>query len=395
MRHHILPNHLSLWHFLILTGVMFSHALNTGATYRFFLYVNVIVVIYYWRTSNKSLRIFDRETLLKASFAPALFIIFHTLSVGSLELTKEMRGMVTIMFFALGIHVFSKLNTKPKSWFILTATLILTAYTLIQGIVIFIPGSQNGTTKNPHYLAQYCLLLLPVAAYLFSVSSHAMKALLASCAVGLLAMLIQTASRPAWIGLFFSCALFILHQNGKKKILSLAVITAIFTSLYIANIGSFGDKLHDLYTNVQKEERVYIWHDALAMQQQSSPRQWLFGHGLRSFTDDFKAYSVYHDQGIDFTGPHNFVIELLYLSGILGLLTAAVLVAGMYFGLIKHYLRQDRSAYVLMLIAVFTSHLVLVSITIPFFASYSLIILGLIGGLLLSLGRTNRFGVST
>ncbi len=122
------------------------------------------------------------------------------------------------------------------------------------------------------------------------------------------------------------------------------------------------------------------------MQQTSLIRQWLVGHGIDSFEDDFKAFSRFHELGFDFNAPHNFVLELLYTVGLVGLMAVVVMLGYcLYARLFQTYATQKRAHHVAALIAVLTANLLFASITIGFFTSYNLPILSVIVGLALAL----------
>ena len=118
------------------------------------------------------------------------------------------------------------------------------------------------------------------------------------------------------------------------------------------------------------------------MQQASSQKQWIVGHGLNSFYNDFKPYSSYHLENIDFNSPHNQVLEVLYTSGIAGLFVLLLLYGLLYFQLvklIKNQFSSDKNVSIL-LFALLTINLLFVAITVPFFRTYTLNVIAMITG---------------
>lgn len=303
--------------------------------------------------------------------------------------------MIVYAALAVGTYIFLNANRKNGEQLKQLALCVAILYVLIQTVSVFFFGLKFGTTKNPHYLAQYCLLLMPVFAYVFFTSTTTLVKIVSTvCAFLLMALLLETLSRPAWIGLILIAGLTILHQQRISKLLCLVAVGLFFSGLYHLNVEGFGARVHDLYINIQTEERVYIWRDTLSMLYENGPKQWLVGHGLGSFRDGFTHYSSYHKVGRDFNSPHNFVLELLYTSGVLGLIVVLVFFLIFYYRLISVYLQSHQSDYSFVLIAILTSNLILVSITLPFFTSYNLLVCSYVGGLLLFLGDKNSHRIS-
>jgi O-antigen ligase len=120
------------------------------------------------------------------------------------------------------------------------------------------------------------------------------------------------------------------------------------------------------------------------MQMQSSNGEWLLGHGLDSFEECFKPYSYYHLQNVDFNSPHNFVLELLFISGAIGLLLSVFMIWLIYKNLLAGiYSQYQYKNIYLVLLVVITSNLILVGITLPFFTSYNLNIIAIVTGSML------------
>jgi O-antigen ligase len=161
---------------------------------------------------------------------------------------------------------------------------------------------------------------------------------------------------------------------------------AVLIGLTLTNVGNFAGRFKELLVNYNTEERVVIWQDAWRMQTESVPSTWIFGHGLDAFEESFKRYSHYHFYNVDYNSPHNFLLELLYISGIAGVLLSIFMVSLMYKNLylgIKNQ-AQYKNIY-LVLMAILTSNLILVSITLPFFTSYNLNIIAVVTGVMLYL----------
>ncbi|MES1986710.1 MAG: hypothetical protein V4440_01535, partial [Pseudomonadota bacterium] len=105
-------------------------------------------------------------------------------------------------------------------------------------------------------------------------------------------------------------------------------------------------------------------------------------------------YSDYHLQSIDFNSPHNFILEILYTSGAIGLLLAITLIFFIYryiFSILKT--KAELKSIYLLLLALATANLITVSITVPFFSGYNLNMLALVVGIMLFHIETSRKSV--
>jgi len=166
------------------------------------------------------------------------------------------------------------------------------------------------------------------------------------------------------------------------------MIFLIPLTVYYFGVLGVDERFNDLMNNLGSEERVAIWQDALAMQEESNWFQWLLGHGLGGFESGFKAFSYNHG-GVGFTTPHNFFIEILYTSGIVGVLI--VVIGEGFFVVAIHRLywntRYDSQKVLAILVLVlFTMLFIHTFLTISFFSRQSTyflaIIIGLGGGVL-------------
>ena len=101
-------------------------------------------------------------------------------------------------------------------------------------------------------------------------------------------------------------------------------------------------------------------------------------------------FSYYHLQNMDYNSPHNFFLELLYISGAIGLVLAVSLYWIIYRKLIVLINNQTEFKNIyLLLLAILTTNLILVSITLPFFSSYNLNVIAIVFGVILYLQEIN------
>lgn len=373
-------------HFFVLWLCLLMQMFTWGQAYRFLAYVNLVIVLAYGIGElRKSNQLESKKTLCYLLSIPFAFVTIHFLVVENLIFTKEIRHILLAVFLALGIWLLAKKNSDfiKKNIFGFTLALIF-IYVTVQVITLGLFNRPYGTTKNPHYLALYSAVSLIVATYCFSVVSTKKKFIIGFSMLLLGALLLYTSSRPTWIGLILSAALVLLFlQQQSRRFFGFTIVVTL-VGLTLTNAGDFTSRFETLLLNLNTEERVVIWQDAWKMQLQSSNSEWLLGHGLDSFGEHFKIYSNYHLQHIDFNSPHNFVLELIFISGIAGLSLAILMLWLIYKNLLLGIKadNQHKNIY-LVLLVVMTSNLTLVSITLPFFTSYNLNIIAIVTGCML------------
>lgn len=370
--------------FLPLT-IVFSHALGLDTPYRSLMYLNVAIVLL---LAFRSKVLFDQASRPALAFMlaiPVLLSMLHVLAGGDTG-TKEIRHLLTATVLAIGIWQFVSVPPADSESETRLLRLVLAAivlYAAVQAASVFLLGLRNGTTKNPHYLAHYCLVLIPVCAYLFQRSTLRIRLSIGLVIFILFLLLIQSGSRPAWLSFAIVTVLSLAFRRRLLSWLTLSIFLAI-AAIYMGNIKGFANRVDHLASTIQTEERVYMWRDTWNAQKESSPWQWIVGHNLDTFGDDFRRFTTYQQGHMDFKTPHNYILELLYKSGIIGLTAVGVLLFQLYrFGLILHR-RSRASPFVLMLMATITANLLFVSITIGFFTSYNLLPMAIVAGLLLS-----------
>lgn len=373
------------FHFFVICACFLLQMFNWGQFYRLFAYLNFGIVLMY---GYKQLQLdsgFNNKALIYITIIPLGFVLIHLVATSNLMLIKEMRHIFLAAFLALGIWILAKENHNfiKQNIFGFALTIIL-IYVVVQAIALWGFNKPYGTTKNPHYLAIYSAVSLIVATYCFFKASVKLKYLLGISIILLGAFLLHTSSRPTWIGLIVSSFLLLIFLNKITRIYAALAILAILIALSITNIANFAGRFEELLIHLHTEERVVIWQDTWKMLSESSPANWLVGHGLDSFKEDFKQFSHYHLQNIDFNSPHNFVLELLYISGIAGFTLSIfmffIIYKNLFAGMKAH--TQFKSIY-LVLLSILTSNLILVGITLPFFTSYNLNIIALVTGIIL------------
>jgi O-antigen ligase len=381
----------------------FFQALTWGSVYRFFAYLVLLlcVGIYFLapQQNQREHNQHERHAVLKCLLPLVGFTVLEWIATFHFPWdVKALRHVLLATGLMAGIVLLAREHVRIKAYLIPTLIFAVYAYTLFQVVWIYGLGQIYGTTKNPHYLAIYSALFLVVAVFLatnWSNGPNRYGLIVAAAILGFL--LLNTSSRPTWIALMMATLIGIVCLRNRAKVILIALAGVIFAVLFFTDAGSFKTRMDDLVINANTEERVTIWEDTWAMQQQSSRQQWLFGHGVEGFENDFEPYSRYYStQGITYNSPHNAILEVLYLFGLAGLTVVLGFILWLYYALFSRYFRsrhqsaQTVQMIALMLLALLTVCMMAVSITLPFFISININIIALVMGVMFYLDRHEK-----
>jgi O-antigen ligase len=150
----------------------------------------------------------------------------------------------------------------------------------------------------------------------------------------------------------------------------LVIMAIVLGIIYYGNIANFSTRVEDLVANFSMDERWEIWLESIRLQQNSTGLQWLFGHGLGRFVYDYQVVSQLHGIKL-YVGPHNFIMEILYSHGVLGLLVVTLLLGWFFCRLVVVTWREGAGidkGLGMLLISVATAQFAHGFFTIPFFS---------------------------
>lgn len=379
-----------LHYFVIFLSVLMA-MLDRGSLYRFFAYLNLVVVLVFFIKNYKELNYFRDRKLLYIFFIPFAFIALHLFAVLNLNYTKEFQRIILVTFTVVGLWMQAKINVEfIKENIFKLSLLTLFLYVLAQIVAIWYLKRPFGTTSNPHFLAFYSASCLLFTVFAFIKISSSRRWLLLLPFVFLAYFVLLSSSRPTWIGLISSGFLVIAFTNHKaKKHLALLMIL-VLSILFLTNVANFSGRFVELIMHINKEERTFIWQDAWRMQMDSSISQWIFGHGFHVFVNEFKLYSQYHMQGIDFKTPHNFILEILYTSGVVGMTLATVLLCYIYKKILLMIKTSiDYKDFALLLLALLTTNLIAVGITESFYSGFNLTMIAIVSSVFFFIHESN------
>jgi O-antigen ligase len=248
-----------------------------------------------------------------------------------------------------------------------------------------------GTFTNPHYLASFAVLTLPMIIFFLWITAGWYKFIFVLIAIMDAELLLRTGSRPALIGILFA-ALFVIVflTKGRRKWTGMTLICLIVGTLYVTEYAGMAPGIEALLVNHKEEERVQFFGQAWNKLRDNSPMAWIFGHGIAWLPTTYTRDSVV----TRFVFPHCHFLEITYLNGVIGV----ILVFGGLFFLFYSAIRKsrkigNRKIHILLkcMVVIFLSWFIHSGLTFPFYSKYSLYPLGFIlGGILVLVERMDR-----
>lgn len=375
------------FHFNIIFICFLFQTLTFGKPNRLFAWINLVIVTASLTYSLRPYFLKHLKASLQIILFPLLFISIHFLALSDWIFNKEIQQILLATGLVLGVWQlalkdFTYDNKKLFSY----GFALLLLYAAFQVIAIYVLNRPYGTTKNPHYLAMYSATLMIIAFVMFNRACGVYRWAILCIFLLLGALLLNTSSRPTWIGLILASFMMGFFLKKQSKIWAFTAIAFVLAGLSLSNLANFQSKFDDLLVHLDTEERVTIWRDVWEMQTQSNLKQWVVGHGLDSFKESFKPYSHYHLKNIDYNSPHNFILELVFVSGVLGLFIFSLMLYFIYHQLLVGIrLEDEHKPIYLALFAILTTNLAMIGITQPVFSTSNLNIIGLVTGVVLFL----------
>lgn len=180
-----------------------------------------------------------------------------------------------------------------------------------------ISGRVVSTFENPNVLAEYLIMILPVAAAGFLTAKNISQKLLFLFMGGILGTcLIFTWSRGAWLGFLLGMMLFLLMYSKKTLVLGLLGVFGIPFLPFIlpdsiinrfTSIGNLGD--------TSTSYRVHIWQGTFNMLEDHFLGG--IGIGVNVFSKVYPRYALAAIEKAPHS--HNLYLQILVETGIIGL----------------------------------------------------------------------------
>jgi len=273
------------------------------------------------------------------------------------------------------------------NWVSVLFIVVLSAAVCWQLLAYFVFKMLYGTFSNPHYIASFTVLILPVIVYFSLTVKSWYKFLFIPIAVMDLALIFKIGSRPAIIGLTAGTLFVLIFLiKGRWKWIGLSFVFAIFVVLIVSGYGGVSARFQELMVNIAREERVQIWTTSWHMLSDNTLVRWIFGNGIGSFRIVFPQYETTELRIYIF--PHNYLLEILYENGVI----ATILVFGGFVLLFIeatkasiHAGQKNSRILLRCMIVILISWLIHTGLTFPFYSKYAQYSLAFILGPILTM----------
>jgi hypothetical protein len=232
--------------------------------------------------------------------------------------TDAVRSLLVIRFAILVLAVHHLAHQQPGlriGWVAALATAIV----LWQFAASHILGHPYGTFSNPHYLAYFSSLLLPVFVFLTGRFHLPYRFFLAVVLALDLVLVFNSLEKPTIPLLANATALAsvvwsVSPTRLRWTLFGFALVAA--AAMWYGTPDTWVSALG--VASPGGDERVRLWSDAWHMILAGDARAWLVGHGLGSFREQFANFTAPQYRWL--TLPHNHFLELLYENGLSGAL---------------------------------------------------------------------------
>lgn len=292
------------------TALFFQFGLNRGGV-ESAIWVAGLFLLLHAGTGTLGLRALPRREWLFLAGLGCLLVVSWA---SAPELTDPHRAVRLVKLAVVALAV-RHLASQPRGEaFRVWATAVAVAVVLWQAAARFLGGSRYGTFANPHYLAYFSALLLPVLVTAASGLRRPYRELVFLVALLALTLVFNDPHTPTIPLLAIAAGLGALAWSRAERrarwtlaagVIGLALASAVLIDRdQAARLGLAAPA---------SDERVEIWTDSLRMLGDNDARGWLLGNGIGSFRHGYRDYfeAPYQDMPL----PHNHVLELLYENG--------------------------------------------------------------------------------
>ncbi len=282
------------------------------------------------------------------------FLLVATLSIAwSPDKGAAIRMLLVLFTYAavFAIPFCMRAESRRSAW-LLKAIMYSSALPALVGVLEYFlfldeSGRIKSTFTHPNVFAYYLMIVVGIIYFLLSSSSSQLTPQIRKMMVPysglLIALIVLTESRAAWVGTVVILAGFALFVD-RRYLLGLMLLPALlFVPAVSQRISDLGSGTQ--YTGQMKSAddavnsfawRQLMWQSAL----EDAADAPIFGKGLASFGPNsvifFPIVEQDRDYGTHGVGAHSAYVQALYETGILGF----VCYIGMYFSLILRALRQ-------------------------------------------------------
>jgi len=277
------------------------------------------------------------------------------------EKVNAIRSYLTLLsyfaMFIIGIYLVRTPADFNKAIRLVVWSSILPVIYGIVDVVLHMKDSSfrlQGTFSHPNIFAFYLVLVISLSLYLIKTKVFPLKTLGRLCVtfnmIMMLAELLLTQTRSAWVAcfvIFFIYAVF-FERKYIFYLLLLPIVALLVPSVRerLANL----DSSKEVYQYAQLNSfswRVSLWEAALKWMEAA---KYIAGYGLEAFK--YHSRTFFLNAGATSWGAHNVYVQLIFETGLIGLVSFLSLFANVtrhLTGLIK---KEQLAFFILMALVV-------------------------------------------
>ena len=314
------------------------------------------------------------KIVLYMLLTPGLFFVLDHFTNDMFQHRESERNLFAFMAIA-GLIPFL---TFPRNLNTLLRYMILflvTATSLMYSFAIFFFKLPFGLFDNPHLTSLFTVIIFILGVYYWLTASKTYELWIACFLVFNSLLLLFYLS--SWIGfssLIGSMIIMIILKNNHHSYIT-ALCLSFFISVILLSVDFSRSGNNEVESILRlnsypiADERLVLWGDSWKMQVESSLQNWVFGHGFGGFRENFSEYSSFSN-AIQFVFPHNFLLEVLYNNGLLGVLSFLSAFTGIIIKLHKNY-RISKDILNILAIMLVVSLFLFGFLTLPLLSKYN------------------------
>ena len=280
---------------------------------------------------------------------PSLFITGFLLvalfsSLTSFNIAKSLQSYALYLVFSFIYFIIVNSIKTKNQWYNLVVVFVLAGflvalYGVYQNYFVTITDTSwidedmfediktrvYSTFDNPNVLGQYLVMVIPVAfGLMWSDKRLGAKAAYLGIVCVMMACLIFTWSRAAWVGIILALGFFMVMKDRRWAsllVVGILIMPFVLPQSIISRLTSLGN-MNDSSTAY----RCSVWLSSLRM----AGDYWMSGIGLGAGAFE-RVYQKYALNGAGFAlHSHNFYIQLVVEMGILGIFLFAMIMISTY-----------------------------------------------------------------
>jgi O-antigen ligase len=364
-------------------GFFFFFALNRGGAVVFieasfvFLVINIL-------SGNYIIKNIPLSYWIVTGICAYLIMMSYLLypQVTHYRWVEKLLRMLCLIY---AIHCLSQ--KRIKNWVsVLFGTVLLLAVCW-QLAAYYIFRMPYGTFSNPHIISNFTMLVIPLIAYFIFIIPGWYKLFFIIPGIIDIDFMIRTRSGPAIVSIIFAALFAIIFLiKDRRKWIGLLLICIVFVFLHISQYGNMATKVEKIFTNYQEETRWLIWSSSWNMVKDNSPQAWIVGNGIGGFRKVYPRYA--HPLEVTATFPHQFLLEVLYQSGLIGMILVFGGIAAVFFQTVRslnNISNRGTGVLIICLLVMLLSWSIHCGLTVHFYSKYSQYSLAFILGTILAI----------